>query len=138
MASEHTREGKFKRDHGGYAVGGITLAYFAAPIISKCDPAYLLWGGFFLGVAIMIAYGRIVLNDKTGLNLVSLIASLVIGVSCLFGTITSTTYRLQRLDIQCAKLQSEMLNGRAPGTPTPRAGRSDPADSFQALGCRAN
>jgi hypothetical protein len=138
MANEHTREGKFKRENGGHAIGGITVAYFAAPFLAKCDPAYLLWGGFFLGVAILTGYERVVLNEKTARNKVWLIASLVLGLSCLFGTALSTASRLQRLDSQCAKLQVEMLNGRAPGTPAPPAGRSDPADAFQALGCRAS
>lgn len=138
MANEHTREGKFRRDHGGYAIGGITVAYFASPLIGNADPALSALSGICLGYTIILAYERLVLNVKTRRNIVSLIATLAFATFFILTMIVSTAHRLQSRDRHCAKLQGEMLNGRAPGTPAPPAGRSDPADAFQALGCRAS
>lgn len=53
MANEHTREGRFKRDHGGFALAGIILAYFASPLLGKSDPVLLLILGGSLGLTVL-------------------------------------------------------------------------------------
>jgi hypothetical protein len=137
MANEHTREGRFKRDHGGFALAGIILAYFASPLLGKSDPVLLLILGGSLGLTVLSAYERKVMLEKTRWNGVTLVGSLVVAVLCFITVIASAAPLVSKLNRQCASLQNEMLNGRPAGSPAPPVGRSDPADAFQALGCRA-
>lgn len=121
---------------GGYAIAGITAAYFASPMLNKMNPTYALLGGFFLACSVLAAYERKVLNEKTRFNYICLVSYLIVALVCIIPSAISAGYHLHKLDIQCSALQGEMLNGRPKGSPSPPIGRSDPADAFQALGCR--
>jgi hypothetical protein len=137
MAKEHTREGRFRREGGGFAVAGIVAAYFASPFVSRADPEWLLLSGSCFALGIVGIYTSMVLGEKSRAKTIWTAFLLFSGIAGLGYAAVDATYEHRALARHCAALQNEILNGRAPGTATPPPGRSDAADAFQALGCRA-
>lgn len=136
MATEHTREGRFRREGGGFAIAGIVAAYFASPFISRADPVWMLFGGGLIAFGLVGIYSGIVIKKNSRLATFWTGFAMFSGIAVLGWAGTDATYQQRALDRHCVALQSELLNGRAPGAATPAPGRSDPADAFQALGCR--
>lgn len=135
MGAEHTRAGRFRASTGGIVGAGLALGWCWSPLLRYANPLGLFATGLTLAVFIIEVWDRAVVEDRS--KPVKRRSYFVLACLALFGFLTGmqALYAAQGADKQCAIIQAAMMGGKDAKS-NGRANRSDPADVYQALGCR--
>lgn len=65
MAGHNTREGKFRQEFGGIALGGALAAFFISPLLKFANPTVLAVTGAVAGMGLFDLYNaRVVSGAK--------------------------------------------------------------------------
>ena len=135
MAQHNTREGKFKTELGGIAIGAVTASFFISPFVAQGDPVLWALGGLGISLALTNFYAISVLpGNNTRFKVWFAGISGAAGLIFISFAISDSYSTLRALDRRCVKLQSEMLGVSKPAKPA--VFRSPAHDTFAALKCR--
>jgi hypothetical protein len=135
VGAEHTRAGRFRANAGGVIGAGIALGWCWSPLLRYANPLGLFATGLTLAVFIVEVWDRAVVEDRS--KPVKPKSYFVLACLAVSGFLTGTEalYAAQGADRRCATIQAAMLGGKDDKS-NGGANRSDPADVYQALGCR--
>jgi hypothetical protein len=135
MGSEHTRAGRFRNRAGGLVGSAIVVGWLWSPLLRYSNPLGLFATGIGMSLLIWTIWDRAVIGDagKPVSRWDWLLLALTVFAG--FWTFGSAMYAAQGADRRCAAIQKQMLEPRAVLSDASGKG-SDPADVYQALGCR--
>jgi hypothetical protein len=127
VGAEHTRAGRFRAKAGGMVGASIAAGWLLSPLLRYANPLGLLACAVAIGLLVLVMWEHAVVVDvKKPVSWWLYVLIYAAPVAALL-TFVPAVYSAQGADRQCAVIQQRMLSGRV---------GSDPADAFQALGCR--
>lgn len=133
MGAEHTKAGRFRAKTGGIIGAGVILAWFWSPLLRYLHPGLLFTLGLLLACMCLMAWDDAVGSAETTRADRRLIKWS--GIGMLIAAAAYVFITTNKLDDTCRDIQKAMLHGRV-GSADTNLKVSDPADVFQALGCR--
>lgn len=132
---QHTRAGRFRAKVGGIVGAGLIAGWFLSPFLRLIHP----WLLFSVALA-MVCMCLMVWDDGTGneegrtsakdRRFIIFVTGGLLLATASYAVVTAT-----KLDEKCQAVQKQMLGERVEPSRSHQK-TSDPADVFQALGCR--
>ncbi|WP_442679877.1 hypothetical protein ACSBM8_01315 [Sphingomonas sp. ASY06-1R] len=131
MADHNTREGKFKREFGGVAIGGALAAFLVSPLLKFANPVALAIAGLLAGMGLLGLYNaRVVSGVKPVAEKLAWCFLFAGGCAAAFALVYAQEASSQ-LDRYCRVLQSRLIQADREHKALGNA-----KDVFQTLQCR--